>query len=271
MKKDFNVLLLNDLCSYGKASLTVNIPVLSYFGIKVSPLISVLLSNHTAFESFCAFDLTEQLEKIIEQLKLRNPKFDAFYVGWISSGKQPDIVIDIIKHFNIDTILIDPILGDNGKLYPSMSKEHVISMKNIIKHADIITPNITELAVLLDKDPSNKYSEDEVKQMAQDISKMGPKTVIVTSVSKDEYVGCLCYDNNNFITSYYPKINIMIPGTGDAFGSSLLGYILKGYSIKESLEKATKFIYKAVELSVKDNDDRLYGISIEKRLHLLDD
>ena len=101
MKKDLNVLLLNDLCSYGKASLTVNIPILSYFGIKVSPLVSVLLSNHTAFESFCAFNLTEQLEKIVGELKIRNPKFDAFYVGWIASGKQPDIVIDIIKSFDI--------------------------------------------------------------------------------------------------------------------------------------------------------------------------
>ena len=87
-KNNFNVLLLNDLCSYGKASLTVNIPVLSYFGIKVSPLISVILSNHTAFESFCAFDLTNELERIVEELKKRNPKFDAFYVGWISSGKR---------------------------------------------------------------------------------------------------------------------------------------------------------------------------------------
>ena len=269
MQKDLNVLLLNDLCSYGKASLTVNIPILSYFGIKVSPLISVLLSNHTAFESFCAFNLTEQLEKIVEELKLRNPKFDAFYVGWIASGKQPDIVIDIIEHFNISTILIDPILGDNGKLYPSMSSEHVNSMKNIIKHADIVTPNITELSVLLDKDPSKRYNEEEVKEMAVNRSKMGPRTVIVTSVSKDDNIGCLCLENNNIITSYYPKINISIPGTGDAFGSSLLGYILKGNSIEDSVKKATKFIYNSVEASIKENDDRLYGISIEKRLNLL--
>ena len=269
MKKDLNVLVLNDLCSYGKASLTVNIPVLSHFGIKVSPLVSVMLSNHTAFESFCAFDLTDQLEKIIEQLKIRNPKFDAFYVGWISSGKQPDLVVDIIKHFNIDTVLIDPILGDYGKLYPSMSNEHVKSMKNIIKYANIITPNITELAVLLDKDPAEEYTEEEVKIMAKQLSEIGPQTVIVTSVSANDKIGCLCYKDNNFITSYYPKINTSMPGTGDAFGSSLLGYILQENSLKESLEKATKFVYEAVEQSVKDNDDRVYGIYIEKRLHLL--
>ena len=106
-KKDLSVLIINDLCSYGKASLTVNIPVLSAFGVKVSPLISVLLSNHTAFETFCAFNLTEELEAIVKELKLRKPKFDAFYIGWLSSGKQPEIVIDIIKHFNFKTVLLD--------------------------------------------------------------------------------------------------------------------------------------------------------------------
>ena len=182
---------------------------------------------------------TEQLEKIVEELKKRKTNFDAFYIGWIASGKQPSIVIDIIKHFNINTILINPILGDNGKLYPSMSDKHVNSMKEIIKYADIATPNITELAILLDKDPAVQYKEDEVKYMAEELSKMGPKTVIVTSVSKDENIGCLCYKDNNIITSYYPKINISIPGTGDAFGSSLLGYILTGENIENALNKST--------------------------------
>lgn len=268
-KKDLNVLIINDICSYGKASLTVNIPVLSAFKIKVSPLISVLLSNHTAFETFCAFNLTEQLEAIVKELKLRKPKFDAFYIGWLSSGKQPEIVIDIIKHFNFKTVLLDPILGDYGKLYPSMSNEHVKSMRSLLKYSTIATPNITELAVLLDKEPSKKYSEKEIEKMAKKLSKMGPKTVIVTSVEKENKLGCLCLSENKIITKYYNKIDISMPGTGDAFGSSLLGYILRGDTIEKALNKATKFVYSSVKVSVEENDDRLYGIAIEKRLDLL--
>ena len=268
-KKDLSVLIINDLCSYGKASLTVNIPVLSAFGIKVSPLISVLLSNHTAFETFCAFNLTEELEAIVKELKLRKPKFDAFYIGWLSSGKQPEIVIDIIKHFNFKTVLLDPILGDYGKLYPSMSDEHVKSMKILLKYSTIATPNITELAVLLDKDPSKKYNEKEIEKMAKKLSKIGPKTVIVTSVEKENKLGCLCFDENKIITKYYNKIDISMPGTGDAFGSSLLGYILNGNSIEKALNKATKFVYSSVKASVEEKDDRLFGIAIEKRLNLL--
>ena len=269
MNKDLNVLILNDLCSYGKASLTVNIPILSYFGIKVSPLVSVILSNHTAFESFCAFNLTEQLENIIKELKIRNPKFDAFYIGWIDATRQKDIVIDIINSFKIERVIIDPILGDYGKLYPSISSENVIYMKSIIKYADIIMPNITELAILLNKDPTLNYTEKEIINMCKELSQTGSKTIIVTSVIKENSVGCLYYRNNDIITSYYPKINVNMAGTGDAFGSSFLGYILKGYSIKESLDKATKFVYISVKKAIEDNDDILYGIAVEKRLNLL--
>lgn len=272
MNEDLHVLIINDLCSYGKASLTVNIPVLSAFGIKVSPLISVLLSNHSAFDSFCSFDLTKELEAIIKELKLRKPKFDAFYIGWLSAGKQPEIVVDIIKYFNFKTVLLDPILGDYGKLYSSMTNEHVKSMKKLLKYATIVTPNITELAVLLDKDPSKKYSEEEIKDMAKTLFDIGPEIVIVTSVEKENKLGCLYYTKNKIITKYYNKIDMSFPGTGDAFGSSLLGYILKGETIESALNKATKFVYSLVKESfkeVKEDKDRIYGISIEKRLNLL--
>lgn len=271
--KDCNVLLINDICSYGKASLTVNIPVLSAFGIKVSPLITVLLSNHTAFESFCAFDLTSQLEQIVNELKKRNAKFDALYIGWLASDEQVDIVIDIIEYFKIKIVLLDPILGDNGKLYSSMTEKHIKSLKRILKYATIITPNITELCLLLDKNPTKKYTEDNVIEMAKELSNMVSENVIVTSVEKDNKFGSLAYNkkNNDITASYFDKINVAMPGTGDAFASALLGYILNDYSIEDSLKKATQFIYTAIELSVKENDNRIYGISIEKRLNLLKD
>lgn len=272
MNEDLHVLIINDLCSYGKASLTVNIPVLSAFGIKVSPLVSVLLSNHSAFDSFCSFDLTKELEAIVKELKLKKPKFDAFYIGWLSTGKQPEIVVDIIEYFNFKTVLLDPILGDYGKLYSSMSDRHVKSMKGLLKYATIVTPNITELAVLLDKDPAKKYSEKEIEKMAKTLFDIGPKTVIVTSVEKENKLGCLYYTKNKIMTKYYNKIDISFPGTGDAFGSSLLGYILKGETIESALNKATKFVYSLVKASfkeIKEDKDRIYGISIEKRLNLL--
>ena len=154
-----------------------------------------------------------------------------------------------------------------------MTEKHIKSLRRILKYAAIVTPNITELCLLLDKDPSKKYTEDNIIEMAKELSNTASENIIVTSVEKDDKFGSLAYNkqNNNITTSYFDKINIAMPGTGDAFASALLGYVLNGDSIEDALKKATKFIYTAIELSVKENDNRIYGISIEKRLHLLKD
>ena len=267
MKK--NILIINDLCTYGKAALTVNIPILSYLGIEVSPLVSVILSNHTAFESFYAYSLTEQLENIIKELKKRNPKFDAFYIGWISSEKQPEIIIDLVEHFKFKNIMIDPILGDNGELYSSITNNHINAMRKIIKYSNIATPNITELAILTDNDPTKKYSENEIVNMCKDLEKIGAQTIVVTSVEKEEKVGCLLYSKDRVYTIYNKKINISIPGTGDAFASTLIGFLLKGKSINEALNIATNFVFTMIDEAIKDNDNIIHGIVPERRLKLL--
>ena len=268
MKK--NILIINDLCTYGKAALTVNIPILSYLGIEVSPLVSVILSNHTAFESFYACSLTEQLENIVKELKIRKPDFDAFYIGWISSEKQPEIIIDLIQHFKFNNIMLDPILGDNGKLYSSITDKHIDAMRKIIKYSTIATPNITELAILTDKDPKKQYSENEIVNMCIELEKMGANTIVVTSVEKySDKIGCLSYSNGDINTIYNKKINISIPGTGDAFASTLLGFILKNKSINEALKISTDFVFQMIDEAIKDNDDIIHGIIPEKRLKLL--
>lgn len=268
--KNLDVLILNDLCCYGKASLTVNIPVLSHFGIKVSPIPTMLLSNHTQFESFCSFDLTEKLILIFEELKKRNPKFNAIYIGWLSSEKQADIAIDIIKTFNTNLVILDPILGDNGKLYGPISETHINAMRKLIKHANIITPNITEAAALLGYELNINPDENTAKDWALKLSDMGPKSIVITSIEKDNKIGSMYYQKDEISEIFYHnKIQLSIPGTGDAFGSALLGYILNGYSIKEAVKKATTFVYMAVENAVKDKDNTMYGIAIEKRLNLL--
>lgn len=269
MNKDLNVLILNDLCCYGKASLTVNIPVLSSFGIIVSPLPTALLSNHTQFESFCSFDLTEKLLSIIKDIKLKNPTFDALYIGWLSSEKQADIAINIINDFNINFVILDPILGDNGKLYGPMSSSQVSAMRKLLKYSNIITPNTTEAAALLGYELNTKLDKKISVDWAEKLSKLGPQTVVITSIENNDKIGTLYYQKEDIETYFYNKIPLSIPGTGDAFASSLLGYILKGKNIKEAVKEATKFVYMAVEQAFNDNDSRLYGISIEKRLHLL--
>ncbi len=269
-KKDLNVIVMNDMCSYGKVSLTVNIPVLSAFSVKVSPLPTVLLSNHTQFSSFCAFDMTEYLFPIVEELKKRNAVFNAFYIGWLGKVSQVDLAVSIIKDFNIPLTIVDPILGDNEKLYSSITDEQVSNMKKLIKHADIIVPNTTEFSALLGLPIDKKPSIETIKENIETLREYGPKNIVVTSVEEGDNVGTLCYcEDGSIFTHLLPKLPIHTPGTGDAFGSSLLGYLLTGDNLETATKKATNFLHEAVSKVCESDFDRSFGIPIENYLHLL--
>ena len=67
-------------------------------------------------------------------------------------------------------VIVDPVLGDNGNMYPTFNKEICMEMKNLIKNSNLITPNITEACLLLDKEFNDNFSEDEVIEMAKKYS-----------------------------------------------------------------------------------------------------
>ncbi len=269
LKKDLNVIVMNDMCSYGKVSLTVNIPVLSAFSIKVSPLPTVLLSNHTQYPSFCAFDMTKYLVEIIKEIKKLKVKFDAFYIGWLGDRAQVDLAISIIEDFNIPITLIDPILGDNEKLYSPITNEQVSNMRELIKYGDIIVPNTTEFSALMGLDINEKPSINTIKENIYKLRDLGPKNIIVTSVVENEKVGTMTLANDKITTHLLSKLPIHIPGTGDAFASSFLGYLLRSMSIEEASVKATDFLHKSVSQALRNDNDRTYGIPIEDYLDLL--
>ncbi len=264
------VIALNDICAYGKASLTISIPIFSKFEVQVCPLPTVLLSTHTQFPSFYAYDLSEQLLAIIEEWKKLEIEFDGFYIGYLLGEKQSKIAKTIANTFNINNIIIDPILGDNGKLYAGFNNTHIERMRSLICMADIITPNITEAALLLDETYDNNITIDTIKNWAKRLNEYGAKKVVITSVEIDNKMGAITYDNGNIEIFMHDKINIHIPGTGDAFSTALYGYYLNGLSFEESVCKSVKFVANAVSDALLQKENAIVGINIENKLHFLD-
>ena len=153
MKK---IAAIHDLSGYGRASLTVAIPILSYMGYQVCPLPTAILSAHSEYKDFRSFDLTDQMQGIIDHWKELDLHFDALYSGYLASEKQMNIVSGFFDDFSRDDnfILVDPVLGDHGKLYPGMDTGMITGMRELCKKANVITPNLTEAAFLLDTAPS---------------------------------------------------------------------------------------------------------------------
>jgi len=270
------VAAIHDLSGFGRASLTVIIPILSRMGIQVCPLPTAVLSTHSKFDNFHFVDLTEHLQPIIDHWKKLQLDFNAIYSGFLGSHKQIETVMKFIDEFKKEDqlVVIDPVLGDNGKLYATFNTDHVREMRNLVQKANIITPNLTEAALLLDKEIPKEISDEEIKEWILTLSAKGAQIVIITSVpeynSKD-VTSVIAYNKKgerfwkvscNYLPANYP-------GTGDAFASVITGSLLQGDSLPIAMDRAVKFTSMGVRATFGYDYDTKNGILLERILDTL--
>lgn len=267
---------VHDLSGFGRTSLSVVIPILSAMGIKVCPLPTAVLSSHSRFEGYHFADLTDHMEPIINHWKKLNVSLDAIYSGFLGSHKQIRIVQSLIDTFKNENqlVVVDPVLGDNGKMYSPINKEMVSKMKSLIQKANIITPNLTEASLLLDQPFSFDISEEETKEWLRKLSDIGPGTVVITGIpdeNQDKQFSVIAYNRNG---SRFWKVPIDylpadFPGTGDSFTSVLTGALLQGDSLPIALDRAVHFISYGVRATIGYSYDQNQGILLERILNRL--
>lgn len=272
MKK---IAAIHDLSGYGRASLTVAIPILSYMGYQVCPLPTAILSAHSEYKDFRSFDLTDQMQPIIDHWKELHLHFDALYSGYLASVRQMDIVEHFFQDFGREDnfIVVDPVLGDHQQLYPGMNPEMVEGMRRLCAKAKVITPNLTEAAFLLGKTTTENISQEEAKAWCRELSKLGPEYCIITSApsGNNKNIATLAYNKTDgrmwrVCSDYVPA---SYPGTGDAFASVITGCLLNGDSLPEAIERAVHFINMGIKATFGYDHNSLDGMNQEKVLHYL--
>jgi pyridoxine kinase len=275
MKRSVNrVAAIHDLSGFGRSSLAVVIPILSTMGVQVCSLPTAVLSTHTGgFEGYSFVDLTDSMEEFINHWKKLKIEFDCIYSGFLGSPRQINIISKFINDFSVNNplVVIDPVMGDNGKLYSTMDNEMVEKMRELIKKADIITPNFTEAAFLLDEKYDLNLSEEMIKQWMIRLSNLGPKTVIITSVpvskvSKNTSVLAYNREDGRFWKVSCVYIPAHYPGTGDAFTSVIVGSILQGDSLPIALDRGVQFITAAIRASYGNKYPEREGVLLERVL-----
>ena len=274
------VAAIHDLSGYGRASLTTIIPILSNMKVQVCPVPTAILSTHTGgFEGYSFIDLTDYMQEHINHWKKLELEFDCIYSGFLGSPKQIEIVADFIDFFGKKAkfTVVDPVMGDNGKLYSTMGNEMVIGMRKLIKNADIITPNFTEVIYLLGKEYKENITLDEVKEYLKELANIGPKIVIATSVPDEESnkldrkTSVVAYDRENDVfwrvsCRYIPA---SYPGTGDAYTSVVIGSLLQGDSLPIAIERGVQFITQCIMASYGFKYPKKEGVLLEKMLDVL--
>lgn len=267
---------IHDLSGIGRVSLMAVIPILSSMGFEVCPLPTAILSNHTQYPHYTFLDLTEEMPKIIAEWKRLGMRFDAVYTGYLGSPRQIEIVESFIEDFGGKETLavVDPVLGDNGRLYSGMTEEMVSGMRSLARRADVLTPNLTEVTQLLGIPYSDEMSEAALKDAICALSEDGPDTVIITGVPVPGDRGhtsviARSRADGRFWKVTCPYLPAHYPGTGDAFTSVITGSLLSGDSLPIALDRAVQFILQGIRATFGYQGDSREGILLERVLHNL--
>lgn len=267
------VAAIHDLSGVGRCSLSVILPTMSAQGIQVCPVPTAILSAHTGgFGEVVLRDLTDYISPALEHYKRLDYKFDCIYSGFLASTEQIDHCLEFFKYYKDALKVVDPVMADNGKPYKTCSAELCSRMGELAAIADIITPNITEAAMLLGENPLQPdVAMQKIKSYLVRLSELGPKIVVITSVFSDGKTYNVGYDRDHskFWRIPYNLINAHYPGTGDVFASVLTGSILRGDSLPIAMNRATAFLERAIKTTYSYSTDSREGIMLESCLDFL--
>jgi pyridoxine kinase len=251
----------------------VALPVLSAAGIETSVIPTAVLSTHTGgFSGFTYRDLTDDILPIVNHWRSLGIGFDAIYTGFLGSFEQIDIVMQsfgLLKGGGT-LVVVDPVMADNGKLYSLFPKNFPDGMRKLCGKADVIVPNMTEAALLLDgKYHEPPYTRGETSEMLRALCALGPKKAVLTGVSYGgDFLGAASYDteSGDFGYAEAPKINDMYHGTGDVFASALVAALIHGRTLAQACESAVGFTVKSIARSKASGTDNRYGVNFEAGL-----
>lgn len=276
MKREFKrVMAVHDLSGLGRSSLMAVTPVLSVMGVQVCPVPTAVLSTQTSgFTDYTFVDLTDTMPAYLKHWKQLHMDFDCIYSGFLGSAQQIAIMENTLDIFaDADTlVVIDPVLGDDNALYDTMDDIMVQRMVHLISRAHIITPNVTEVKLLLGLPLDTAILAENLEPLTAQLSAMGPETVIVTGVHDHNDGRCVCCNQRptqSFEQIAYRELPVSYPGTGDIFTAVLIGGLLQGRTLQESVKLSADFICHAVEDAIKAAEPVRDGVQLEKNLYRL--
>lgn len=266
MKK---VVTIQDISCFGKCSLTVALPIISAMGIETAVIPTAVLSTHTGgFEGYTFRDLTDDIPDIASHWKKLNLKFSAVYTGYLGSEKQINIVSEFFDDFRTDEnfIVVDPVLGDNGRFYAGFTEEFAVKMAELCSKADYIIPNMTEASFMLGIPYTEDYDRAYVEDVLRRLARLDCKTPVLTGVHfDDKEQGAAAYDsvNDKFYYSFNENIKCSVHGTGDIFASVFTGAVTLGKDIQQTLDIAVNYTLECIKATVPYFDETWYGSCFE--------
>ncbi|MCI8722349.1 MAG: pyridoxamine kinase [Ruminococcus sp.] len=278
------IAVINDLSGFGRCSLTAAIPTISVMGVQPCPLPTAVLSAQTGFPSYYCDDYTEKMEYFRQEWEKMGVQFDGIYTGFVASETQIRRIFRFLDTFYREStfLLVDPVMGDEGRVYKLFTPELLRRMKELALRADVVTPNLTELCLLTGADygelgrmKGEKEITEAAGELAEKLMESGPDTIVVTGIrfedaqSGERMIGNLAVDQSGRRLSAFPYIGGSFSGTGDLFASIIAGGIARGDDIFRTMDLAGEFVERAMKDSAAEGVERNQGTNFEKYLGML--
>lgn len=265
------VLTVQDISCLGKCSLTIALPVISAMGVETVILPTAVLSTHTMFKNFTCKDLSDQIEPITKHWKDEGVEFDAIYTGYLGTAEQIDQMKTLFHTFRgKDTlVVVDPVMADNGKLYPAFDMNYVRKNAELCGEADIIVPNITEASLMTGMEYREEYGEDYIRELLGKLNELGARISVLTGVSlKPGETGVMGYDRKTgeYFVYQNRKINAAYHGTGDLFSSTFVGAVMRGKTWQDAMKIAADYTAHTIEVTLNNPKKPWYGVDFEATL-----
>ncbi|MEY8349819.1 pyridoxamine kinase [Bacillus cereus] len=281
MKK---VAVIQDLSSFGKCSLTAAIPVLSVMGVQACPLPTAILSSQTGYPSFFCEDFTSKMQYFEEEWSKLQVTFDGIYTGFVTGREQIDNIFRFLDTFHTkETILlVDPVMGDIGEAYKLFTEELLVRMRELVKCADVITPNVTECCLLTGLSYEKLYSYvnecdfiEALEEAGKTLQQETDAKVIITGVNPPsanpdkQFIGNMYLDGNKTFYDAIPYNGKSYSGTGDLFASVIMGSMMRGEDLEKSVQLAEAFLTASIHDTFLEQIPEVEGVNFEKYLRML--
>lgn len=266
------VAAVHDLCGYGKCSLGIAIPVLSAAGIDVCPVPTSLFSAHTKFPKFYMHDTTAMLGDYLDAWQEEGVELDGIYSGFLGSAEQVGAIRRLYREYPGALRIVDPVMGDGGEKYPTYTDEMCEAMKGLVDSADVLTPNLTEAAILTGVAYAGQNVDDaHVGRTVDALLEMGAKSVVLKGIVRPgeksirNYVAVAGEDGapEEVASELLP---FMLHGTGDLFASGLTAAIFCGRNLRAAVEFAGTLVRDAMAITRAQPNYELRGVSFESVL-----
>lgn len=263
------IAVINDFCGFGRCSIAASLPIISAMKIQCCPLPTSIFSNHTGFDSYYYTDYTEHMEAYIEEWVKLGLNFHGILTGFLGSPEQINIVKRFLELFKKEDniTVIDPVMGDYGRLYPTYSPLLAEQMHTIVSYADILTPNLTEACILTETEYRADMNSDELTDLCKKLSDMGPKRIVISGLERGHDLENFVYEAGSqpqILREH--KVGPCRSGTGDVFSSIIAADAVNGVDFISSVRHASSFIAKVLRRTVELGLPKTDGICFEEYL-----